>query len=399
MEDVYLKRVVNYHFWKHHLRFKIAQDLFSSNDIDLGTQFLLRSIVEANYPQPASLLDLGCGYGPLGLTLKALFPDCRTHLIDKDALALSYAQQNAALNELPQVTVYPSLGYDAVNKTDFDLIVSNVPGKAGERVIKYILKDGHYCLAPAGLMAIVVVEPLEALVDQTLNQPEVEIILKRRRSGHVVFHYRFTADINRRQRASAFERGVYYRTEKTFHTGRFRSLMQTAYGLPEFDSLDYRTELLIKGLYDYQGPDIRRVAVLNPGQGHCAVTLSKVLHPENVLIVDRDLLALKYARLNLIINKYPPEKIEIKHRAGFGADQPVDLCAVVLREEEGQEAVYLTVTQVLKNLAAGGIALIGGSSTAINRLGTRLQAESRARINGKEKWKGYSLLALSRVDR
>jgi 16S rRNA (guanine1207-N2)-methyltransferase len=398
MEDVYFKKVVTYHFWQHRLQFNVAQDLFSSNDIDLGTQFLLRSIVEAHYAPPASLLDLGCGYGPLGLTLKALFPDCRAQLVDKDALAVAYTQRNAVLNALPHVNVHPSLGYDAVSKTDFDLIVSNIPGKAGDRAIKYLLVEGQYHLAPAGIMAVVAVAPLEDTVNQALTQSGAEVLLKRQRADHVVFHYRFASENNRRPRPTALQRGIYTRTEQTFHLGRVRAPMQTAYGLAEFDSLDYRTELLIKALYDFQGPDlIRRAALLNPGQGHCAVTLYKVMRPENVVLVDRDLLALEYTRYNLVNNKCPPENIQAKHRTGFGADEPVDLCVAVLREEEGQAALQLTVDQVLQNLTPGGLALIAGSSTAIARLGARLQAEKRAQIRGKEKLKGYSLLAFNSV--
>ena len=98
--DVYFKKIIEFHAWKQRLEFKVSQDLFSSFDIDQGTKFLLRSIVEANYQKPETILDLGCGYGPIGLTLKSMFKDCTVHMVDIDALAVEYSRQNAKLNGL-----------------------------------------------------------------------------------------------------------------------------------------------------------------------------------------------------------------------------------------------------------------------------------------------------------
>ena len=48
-EDAYYKKTIIFNFWKQRLKFKTSQELFSSDNIDLGTQFLLRTIVEADY--------------------------------------------------------------------------------------------------------------------------------------------------------------------------------------------------------------------------------------------------------------------------------------------------------------------------------------------------------------
>ena len=158
--DVYFHKLVTYRAWKHELKFKTSQELFSAFDIDTGTKFLLRTIVEAGYPAPKHILDLGCGYGPLGLTLKSLHPESTVHLTDRDALAVEYARQNASLNNL-EADIYGSLGYDDIKHYDFDLIVSNIPGKAGEQVIAYLLREARFYLKPGGVMAVVVVSPLE----------------------------------------------------------------------------------------------------------------------------------------------------------------------------------------------------------------------------------------------
>jgi 16S rRNA (guanine1207-N2)-methyltransferase len=401
MEDVYFKKIVTYNFWKHSLQFKSSQDLFSSDDVDLGTQFLLRSIVEGKYAPPGSFLDLGCGYGPLGLTLKSLLPDCQVHLVDKDALALEYSRQNAELNRLPGVDIYGSLGYDSVRKSDFDLIVSNIPGKAGEPVIAYLLDEGRYRLAPAGIMAVVIVDPLETTVEKILSSVKgVEIIQKRTRPGHAVFHYRFIATPDTQTPPqTALERGIYTRNRMTFHFDDFTFPLQTTYGLPEFDTLDYRSELLTKALLSLKGQSVHRAALINPGQGHVAVATSRIFNPDHISLIGRDLLALEYSRLNLISNGYQPQNIEVRHQVGVDLHRAddVDIIAGVLREEEGQEALLQTLEQALSNLSAGGTVLVAGSSTAIARLGTRMQTEGRLHIKGRDKWRGYSLLALGRV--
>src|SRR6266508_1524180 len=112
--DIYFKKVVGFNFAKRSLKFRVSQDLFSSHDVDVGTRFLLRTIVTAPHVgRPAAILDLGCGYGPVGLTLKSVHRDAVLHMTDRDALAVEYARQNATINGFADgVEAYGSLGYD-----------------------------------------------------------------------------------------------------------------------------------------------------------------------------------------------------------------------------------------------------------------------------------------------
>ncbi len=399
MDDVYYKKTLTFNFWKHRFQFKVSQDLFSSHDVDLGTQFLLRTIVEGGYPAPKKILDLGCGYGPLGLILKALNPAAAVQLVDKDALALDYCRQNAALNNL-EVNVEAGLGYDSLVTRDFDLIVSNIPGKAGLPVIKYMLEEGRYRLAPGGIIVVVVVDPLEANVDAIFaGLPGVEVLTKRKRPGHVVWHYRFPAPAVPAPSLSALERGIYTRNSFAVSSAGLSFRVKTAWGLPEFDSLDFRTELLLRGLVDIKSSLASRIGVFNPGQGHSSVALQYLFQPSEVAIVDRDLLALEFARLNLIANGTSPAGIRPFHVCGFETGSPedrFDLIAGILREEEGQAAVLQTVRQAQSALSPQGTILVVGGATAITRLAAYLQTHKLARVNSRAKLKGNGLLALSR---
>jgi len=400
-KDVYFHKTVTFRAWKHTLRFRTSQELFSSHDIDTGTRFLLRTIVEANYANFQRILDAGCGYGPLGLTLKNLHKDSIVHMFDRDAMAVAYSRQNAELNGLDDAEIYGSLGYDDVKRTDFDLIVANIPGKAGESVIAYLLREARYFLSPGGLVAIVVVSPLEALVTGILEDtPGAEIVLKRTRAGHAVFHYRFTGQpTSPKPDRSALERGVYLRKNITIRLENLEYPMQTAYGLPEFDSLSYGSEMLVKALNNMRDLKVHCTVVFNPGQGHVAVALWKLIRPQTIALVDRDLLALRYSRLNLALNECPPERVSTSHRVGIGfdAEEKVDLFIGVLREEEGREATFLTLDQATRKLSTNGMIIVTAGSTAITRLDDYVGSQGLLRIKIRGRWRGYSLLVLERV--
>jgi len=400
-EDVYYHKTVTFRAWKHSLQFRTSQELFSSHDMDIGTKFLLRTIVEADYVSFYRILDAGCGYGPLGLTLKNLHKDSIVHMFDRDALAVEYSRQNAELNELIGVETYGSLGYDDVRRADFDLIVANIPGKAGESVITYLLREARYYLAPGGLAAIVVVAPLETTVTKILEDtPGAEIVLKRTRSGHAVFHYRFTgATGSPKPEQNGFERGVYHRKNVTIRLEKLEYPVQTAFGLPEFDSLSYGSEMLVKALHSARDLTVHRAVVFNPGQGHVPVALWKLIRPENITLVDRDLLALRYSRLNLTLNECPPERVGISHRVGTGSDseEKTDLFVGVLREEEGKNATFLALDQAADKLSANGMIIVSAGSTAITRLVTYIESQNLLRIRTRERWRGNSLLVLERA--
>jgi len=397
--DFYYHKSVAFRFWKQDLRFRTSQQLFSSYSIDIGTKFLLRSIVEAGYPPFQRILDVGCGYGPLGLTLKSLYPDSLVHLFDRDALAVAYSKQNAELNGLTGVEIYGSLGYDDVKRNDFDLIVANIPDHVGETIIAYLLHESRYYLAPGGITAVVVVAPLEEIVVKILAEiPGSEIILKRNRKGHAVFHYRFS-DVNTppKPEKSALERGIYHRQNITMRLDNLKYTMRTASGLPEFDSLSYGSELLADALENLRGGEYNNAVVYNPAQGHIAVSVWKYLQPDTITLIDRDLLALRYSQLNLSLNDCPADRISILHQAGldFNSKGKSDLIAGVLRDE-GKDAAFLLLDNASARLTVKGTIIFSGSSTAITRLVAYVESQNLLRIKTRERRRGYSLLALDR---
>ena len=397
MPDVYFKKTIDFTHRGQALQFRVAQDLFSSHQIDVGTARLLRSLDD---DRPFhKILDLGCGYGPLGLTLKKLHPDSSVHLVDRDALAVEYTRQNAALNRITDASAYGSLGYDDVQDHDFDLIISNIPGKAGEAVIESMLLDACHFLEPGGLVAIVVVAPLADIVAGILDDPNIHVVFQETRSGHAIFHYRFsdTYCTGARPTGGAFDRGLYHRDNITVSAGDLVFPMQTARGLPEFDTLSYRSELLIAGLLKQHIKDVNRVIVFNPGQGHIPVVMWKLAQSREIVLVDRDLLSLRYAQHNLVLNGCPAQAITISHQVGLlRAPQNVDLIAGILREGEGRAAAESLARQAAALLRTGGMLVLAAGSTPVTRLTKFVQPQKQFGIKKRKRDRGKSLLVLCR---
>ena len=262
MQKKYFKKTLTFKHEDRTLQFHVSQELFSSYEVDAGTRFLLRTLDQLPLENVRRVLDVGCGYGPLGLTLHKLDKGRTIHLVDRDALAVDFARQNAGHNSLHNARIYGSLGYDGVTEREFDLIVSNIPGKAGEAVITHLIRGARPFLAQNGHVAIVVVTPLVPLVENVLaGMPDTAVTLQESTTNHTVFHYHFTTKADAEPQ-SAFASGLYWRDQMSVTYRKLSFAMQTAYGLPEFDTLGYTTRLLFNLLNDVPARQVEHLLVL-----------------------------------------------------------------------------------------------------------------------------------------
>jgi len=396
-EDAYYKKVVELRIAGTTLRFRVAQDLFSSHEVDEGTRLLLRSLTGSNAPEFRTVLDLGCGYGAVGLTLKKLDERRSVHLVDRDALAVEYTRQNAALNAAGDVAVYGSLGYDGVTERGFDLVASNVPAKAGEPVIVHLLRAAGGYLSTTGIAAVVVIAPIAAMVAETLRAaPGIELLYERAARGHTVFHYRF-ADGRPEERRRSFDTGVYDRESRESNVGGLTYRIQSAYGLEYAETQRPATLLLIEAMRELVAGGAASVTIVNPGEGEAAVCAAKLFGPERMIVSDRDLLALECARANLAANGYA-RALDLRHEVALASagDGAADLVAGVLREDEGVRPLELLVARAAQHLAPEGVLLLAGSSTACTRIAKHVQPMRTLRVVERRRKRGWSLLSLRR---
>lgn len=184
--DPYFKKRVELLDEGERLEFEVAHTLFASHEVDSGTKLLLRCL-EAE-PAPRRILDLGCGYGALGIALARRFPEARVVLADSNLLAVRYARRNAALNGAANAEVVGSVALEAIPAGDYDLIVANVPAKIGPEAIEAeFVRGPRGRLAEGGAYWFVAVSGLNHLLKRIAGRGDIPLRQVRKRSGHTVY--------------------------------------------------------------------------------------------------------------------------------------------------------------------------------------------------------------------
>ena len=132
--------------------------IFCPDRLDLGTSVLLREVPDP--PPTGDLLDLGCGWGPLALSMAMLSPAARVWALDVNARALALTGDNARALELPQVR--PVTAAQIPADVTFEAIWSNPPIRIGKDALHDLLMTWLPRLTPAGAAYLVVQKNLGA---------------------------------------------------------------------------------------------------------------------------------------------------------------------------------------------------------------------------------------------
>lgn len=137
--------------------FTFATDagVFSKDKIDFGSEVLIKTASQTHFPA-GNLLDVGCGYGPIGLALAKEFPEKQIEMIDINERAINLAKENAKLNKITNVNIHQSDLYAAVESKKIAGILSNPPIRAGKKVVHQILEEAYHYLIDGGILQIVI---------------------------------------------------------------------------------------------------------------------------------------------------------------------------------------------------------------------------------------------------
>lgn len=134
------------------LIFESDRGIFAAEGLDPGTALL----IEVLDPAPTDrVLDLGCGWGPLGLAAARAAPKGTVLMTDVNRRAVLRSRQNARRNRIENVTVKGGSLFAPVGDQTFDLIVTNPPYHAGRETILTLLRDAPAHLAPDGRLLFV----------------------------------------------------------------------------------------------------------------------------------------------------------------------------------------------------------------------------------------------------
>ena len=134
------------------MSFKTNDGLFSPNGVDAGTKAMLSC---AAFTQSDKLLDLGCGYGVVGIYAAKLIGVQNVTMVDIDEAAVALSKENALLNNVPEVRIFQSDGFKNIDDTGFSVILSNPPYHTDFSVAKQFIEKGFNRLIVGGRMVMV----------------------------------------------------------------------------------------------------------------------------------------------------------------------------------------------------------------------------------------------------
>lgn len=385
------------------LSFAVSQSLFSSHDVDVGSRLLLRSLDLAAVPMYGRAIDFGCGYGVLGLALKQVRPEWTVELIDRDALAVAFSKWNAerlGWDEASGVRCRAGIGVESAPPEGVDLLLWNVPGKAGQQVLEQLTRDAIDALAGSGLLALVVVNPLAATLRSVItSEHAVSIERDSAFASHTVILVRRPTHLQHRSREtrSPFARGVFDRAARTFEWGDRAYTITPVVGLPDYDSRSHATERALD-LIDALDGRIDDVVVHGVGQGHVPVLLNSTVGARAMILIDRDVLALAATRRALAEAGVAQDHVIVHARPDIGQIWETAgsvLLVVMLPDQQEPEVTAHQIRDITAMADPGIDLLIAGSSTSVTRFLAVVKRQPGWRVKTRRKRHGASAAVLS----
>jgi 16S rRNA G1207 methylase RsmC len=149
------------------LTFHSTWGLFSPREVDAGSRLLI-DFMEVS--ESDACLDIGCGYGILGLSMAKLAPLGKVYMIDKDFVAVEYAKQNVTINQLTNCEVFLSNAFSHIpSYIKFDVIASNLPANVGKEMLYTILSDAKGYLNDGGRLYVVTIAGLREFIKRNFK--------------------------------------------------------------------------------------------------------------------------------------------------------------------------------------------------------------------------------------
>lgn len=134
------------------LKMHTESSLFSPNSLDSGTRTMLSQI---EFQSGQKILDLGCGYGVIGIYAAHFSGAENVTMVDINPIAIELARKNAMYHNLGAIHIFQSDGFQNIKEREFDLILSNPPYHVDFKVPKNFIESGFHHLKHGGRMVLV----------------------------------------------------------------------------------------------------------------------------------------------------------------------------------------------------------------------------------------------------
>lgn len=136
--------------------FYTSNSVFSKSGVDFGSMLLIKTVVNENKEFKGNILDMGCGYGPIGIAVAKLIDKANVTMADVNERALELSQMNSKENKVDKrVTIINSSAFQNV-KDNYDIIVTNPPIRAGKEVVFSFYEGAYNHLNDGGNLYIVI---------------------------------------------------------------------------------------------------------------------------------------------------------------------------------------------------------------------------------------------------
>lgn len=166
------------------LEFLTYTSLFSGREVDLGTRLLLEYI---KIPEKGIVLDVGCGYGVIGISIAKINSELKVYMVDINPLAVKVSRYNAKLNKVDdRVIVLQGDCYKPVENTVFQAIYSNPPLSAGREVVENIVLNAKKYLGEKGFAQFVIAQGREYIVNKV--KQEYRVVGEINKKGYTILY-------------------------------------------------------------------------------------------------------------------------------------------------------------------------------------------------------------------
>jgi len=298
---------INFNFDKQKLIFDTSQELFSFAKIDDGTKELLNSLRKNSSLNYENILDLGCGYGVIGIYLKKRFPKSEVLCTDRDSLAVDFTENNAKLNEV-KIEAIPSLDFSNVSGK-FSLIVTNFPAKLEKEGLEYFIAQSSEHLEKNGTFALVIVKELEDAITEILKNENIVVSFKEENKNYSIYHLTFKEKIT--------GKFSYITSRESFNISKKTFCLNTTTALREFDTAHIVTNLILKIL---ENKRFDEATIINPNQGLIPIGAKDLCKIRKLNLVSSDMLQLRISSENLLLNGFKDFSLEQKNMSNSKSD-------------------------------------------------------------------------------